>query len=498
MSLLDANADELLLGATNTPPVAPKKQEPKFSAWSMFKAAPKGLAAGAAEGAGSTADILGAFGSVMGATDARSGMFTPQTPQQKAETNKAQQDLLANGPDYMSEAGRSFRNVAADYMPDAQTAHGAEVVVGDLFRMGGKALTAGMTLGVLPGALVAGAEEGFTASDKLAQQGVDAATRTKVGLVTAGVTAAGFAMPVAGKTIAQTVGLALAGGPLSYIGQQAATREILKNADYSQLADQYDPFDPVGLSLSTLLPLGFGAAAMRGAKVKTHVSAPEHVDAAHVSLLRENMDNANPLPDNPATVDAHVQAYEKAINQQAAGERVTVDIPEAMAVKASETMAPRLEEVRAEVERLTAIPEKQPMPEITVKPVEPVKESAPVDTANLLQKAVTDGINNAELKAVVADVANTVKNVTDMVSNIAEAKTAKPEPSPSESRIANIEQNNPKALDETRIAVSFDDKGKVTEHVSAREFLAEIQRQADTDMQDSKLLEVAANCFLSG
>src|SRR5690606_8398838 len=85
------------------------------------------------------------------------------------------------------------------------------------------------------------------------------------------------------------------GGPASFITQQAATREILQNAGYEQLAEQYDPLDPVGLTLSTLLPLGFGAMAMRNA-ARARAKAPpidtEHVDAARVNLLREQVDAA--------------------------------------------------------------------------------------------------------------------------------------------------------------------------------------------------------------
>lgn len=362
MSIIDANAEDLMLGATAAPPAAPKRQEPRFSIWATLGAAPKGLAAGASEAIGSAADILGAYGSVAGATDARGGgMFSLPTEKEQDQQNKAQDALSKNGPDYMSGAGRSFRNVAGDYMPDPFTAHSAETIVGEFFRAGGKAITAGATLGPLPGAVVAGLEEGFTASDKLAQQGVDLATRTKVGAVTAGSNALSFALPVAGKTWAQTAALVAVGGPIPYIAQQAATREILRSADYSKLSDQYDPFDPVGLTLSTLLPMGFGAMAMRSARVRAggkspgvvvphETIAPDSVavDAARVQLLREAVDSTNPLPGDISP--AHSEAYAKAINQLADGERVSVadGLPDAAAAKASSDMAARLEPLRKE------------------------------------------------------------------------------------------------------------------------------------------------------
>lgn len=347
MSLLDTNSDELIAAAEQAPaPIQRKEPARKFSTWSMLGAAPKGVAAGAAEATGSTADILGAFGQALATTGGSGkGMFATQTPEERKQTNEATDKLLKEGIDYNSEAGRLFRNVSADYTPDAQTSHVAESAVFNLFRVGSKALTSAATMGNIPGAVVAGLEEGFTQSDQLGQQGVDLATRSKVGAVTALTNALGFALPVAGATWKSTAALAVAGGPASFIAQNAATREILQAADYSKLADQYDPLDPVGLALSTLLPLGFGALAMRGAKVKPGVeakgpmpdgtpppdTAPQKmappddlVDAARVNLVREHMDATNPKPGDLEAADAHSKAYKQAMEQQAEGRPVNI------------------------------------------------------------------------------------------------------------------------------------------------------------------------------
>lgn len=345
MSLLDTNSDELIAAAEQAPtPIQRKEPTQRFSAWKMLGAAPKGVAAGAAEATGSTADILGAFGQALATTGGSGkGMFATPTPEERKQTNEATDKLLKEGIDYNSEAGRAFRNVSADYTPDAQTAHVAESAVFNLFRVGSKALTSAATMGNIPGAVVAGLEEGFTQSDQLGQQGVDLATRSKVGAVTAVTNAVGFALPAAGKTWLQTVALALAGGPASFIAQNAATREILQAADYSKLADQYDPLDPVGLPLS-LLPLGFGALTMRGAKVKVKAKGPmpdgtpppdvvppkaDHppadlVDAARVNLVREHMDATNPKPGDLEAADAHSKAYKQAMEQQAEGRPVSI------------------------------------------------------------------------------------------------------------------------------------------------------------------------------
>ncbi len=351
-------------------PRPPVPQAQSINVWRTLGAAPKGLTAGVAEGMGSTAELLGAFGDVSGQLgDAGgAGMFGGITEQERKEANAARDKLLSSGPDYRGEAGASFRQVAKDYMPDPVTAHAAEQGVANLFRLGGKAVAAATTLGAVPGAIVAGAEEGFTASEELAGKGVDLATRTKVGALTAGLTAGSFAIPVAGVGVKSTVGYALAGGPASFVAQNWATREILKNANYDALGNQYDPFDPVGLTLSTLLPLGFGALALRGAKGKPVAhSAPEDVDAARVSLLKENIDSTRPTPitDLQGAV-AHEAALSKALDQMADGERVNVsdvaspnasaNITEALNIRLGEAIEelklvdmPTAERVQAEV-----------------------------------------------------------------------------------------------------------------------------------------------------
>jgi hypothetical protein len=358
MSLLDAHSAELIAAAEQAPaPLPTKAPTQRFSTWGLFTAAPKGVAAGAAEGMASGADVGKAIADKVPANV--SGPLG-QLPFMNAITSVMQVGADILNPkegQFTSEVGTSLRNVSKDYTPDPQTAHVAESAVFNLMRVGSKALTAAAMGGNIPGAVVAGAEEGFTQSDMLARQGVDIETRSKVGAVTAVTNAAGFALPVAGKTWAQTGALALVGGPASFMAQNAATREILQAADYSKLADQYDPLDPVGLALSTVLPLGFGALAMRGAKVKPGVDAkgpmpdgspppvkppePEIVDAARVNLVREHMDATNPARDDMATHSAHADAYTKAMEQQAEGKAVSImDVApkiEPMAGKATDT-----------------------------------------------------------------------------------------------------------------------------------------------------------------
>lgn len=320
MSLLDAHEEDFRAAATALPYIPPPRPPSKFSAWS---AAPRGIAAGAAESAGFWSDVVGAFGQVGGAYPEALGV--DPTPQQRKQADEARRKLLTSGLDFSSEAGDLFRGVAAGYKADPGTTSAAEQVIFGFSRFGAKAIGYSAAAGPVVGSLLTGADEGMTAADDLRQRGVDEATRTKVGAITGVASALAVALPVVGRTALETTGLVLAGGPGSFMAQQEATRYVLANADYHALAEQYDPFDPVGLAVSTLVPAGFGAWGLRGARA-AKVSA-EHVDAARVALLSEQRQGADVSPGDLAGMQAHENALSKAEQQLAAGERVTADVP---------------------------------------------------------------------------------------------------------------------------------------------------------------------------
>lgn len=349
--LYQADTDAAINDLVRRPPAA-KPQAAKFNAWSMLTAAPRGIGAGSNETAGGVADVLGAFGQVMGATDARPSMFSAQTQEQRKQEEQARRKMLDKGLEF--DAGDQFRSVAREWMPDATTAHTAERTVFDLFRFGTKAVTSTALAGPVVGPGLVGLDEALTTADDLKRQGVDAETRMKVGAVSGLTAAAGVALPVAGRNPVQTAALVAVGGPGSFIAQQAATRQILQDADYTKLADQIDPLDPVGLAVSTLVPAGFGVWAMRGARgraaevrpgdvapevrpdaapvqdaVQTEPArprpTPDQVDAARVEMLTQHVEGARLTPpEDAAGARAHDEAMTRAMDQLARGERVEV------------------------------------------------------------------------------------------------------------------------------------------------------------------------------
>lgn len=282
MGLLDAYKDstETALRVMASRPLEPDPPSPKRSAWSApFRA----VAAGAAEVAGNVIDTAAAAGQVAASVGGITPGFDPDQAKNRQQSVDAMDTLKRDGINWRTDEAQQAYKFGADLRPDPLTAGTAENIVFSLTKGLTKAIGAAATLGPVGGAAAFGVSEGMTTADDLATQGVDQTTRTQVGAVTGVMSAAGVALPVAGKTLAQTAGLVAVGGPLSFMAQQQATRSILENADYGKIAKQYDPLDPVGLIISTLLPAGFAAYAKRGGFGPR--VAPEAIDAAMVQNL---------------------------------------------------------------------------------------------------------------------------------------------------------------------------------------------------------------------
>lgn len=251
----------------------PKPFEPdpkKFSLGETVGAAFRGISAGSTEQGAFAAEVLGTFGDTLASTAAfgGGGMFRGLSEQERKDAEAARKKLDQAGTAFNNPAGDLLRQRAAEIMPDPQTTHAASQVVAGLTRFGTKAIGSVAAGGPVGGPLLLGADEALTEADKLQRQGVDLSTRAKAGAVAGGSAALAVALPVAAPgSIAKTVGLVAAGGPGTFMAQNAAERAILANAGYEKLAEQYDPFDPVGLALSTIVPAGFGAVALRGARV---------------------------------------------------------------------------------------------------------------------------------------------------------------------------------------------------------------------------------------
>jgi hypothetical protein len=281
--LFQESTDKVLDDRVARPLPAPVPQR-SFGAnlWGLVSAAPKGIGAGANEAAGFFSDILGAYAEVQAGYGAQLDptlMLDSKAAAARREAGAGARARIQSGEAFSTELGTDFRATARSFAPDPQTAGTAEQLLFGLGRFGSKAIGYSLAGGAVPGAVMLGTDEGMTEADRLKAQGVDIETRTKVGAVAGAVAGVSVALPVAGATARSTAGLVAIGGPGGFIAQQAASKAVLEHAGYDQLANQYDPFDPVGLAVSTLVPAGFGAIALRGAKAKP--AAPGDPVAAH-------------------------------------------------------------------------------------------------------------------------------------------------------------------------------------------------------------------------
>lgn len=266
-SMFQAGTDAALDDQVRRP--APFKPDQPGASFGQLAAAPfQGVASGSAKTAAFGAEIAGAFGDVAGAGGFNAGgMFSLPTDEERKQQETARRRLLEQGPQYSNPVGDELRQRAKEVMPDPGSTHASAQVVAGLFEFASQAVGYAAGAGPLAAPLL-GADVALAEADKLKRQGVDLATRSKAGAV-AGITAgASITLPVVGKTVAQTVGLVVAGGPGGFIAQNVAERAILENAGYGSIASQYDPLDPVGLALATIVPAGFGAVAMRGARAR--------------------------------------------------------------------------------------------------------------------------------------------------------------------------------------------------------------------------------------
>ena len=253
-AMFQAGTDAALADLVQRPkPEAPPKPLGLFSG---FMSSPfQGIGGGVAESIGFGAELVGAFGSVLGAYPEAMGL--PLTAEQKKQGEEARRKLLAFGPEPSNEAGDLFRQRAKDIMPDPLTTGAAAQVTGGLFNFVTKAVGYGLTMGP-GGPLMLGGDVGMTESDRLKQQGVDTATRTKAGAIAGAVAAVSVVVPMTGATAAIRAAKGIAVGEGSLMGQSLAEKAILKAAGYDKIADTFDPLDPVSLAIG-LVPGALGA-----------------------------------------------------------------------------------------------------------------------------------------------------------------------------------------------------------------------------------------------
>jgi hypothetical protein len=229
--------------------------EASFSLWSFGKAGLAGIPSAAFEIYGSTQDFMRGLDQSRAEDEARIAQAFGRAP-------KSVQ---------IAEGGEVARLKADRFAPDPETAHTADQVMHGLTRFVGKAVGAVATTGPVAGPVLVGLEEGNTTAQRLMEgpSKVDKETAMKVGAVQGVMAGIGVALPAGGSTALRTAGIALAGGPATFVAQETLAKKILAQAGYAEEAAKRDPTDPLGLALSTIAPFAVGGLHLRGlAKAK--------------------------------------------------------------------------------------------------------------------------------------------------------------------------------------------------------------------------------------
>lgn len=286
--------------------IARKVREPRaleasgFSTWSFAKAGAAGVPSGAMEVVGSGADFLRAL---------QSG---------ESEYERRLRDKAGIPRPDFGAMGAAARRKADEFAPDPVTAHTADKVIHGVTRFTTKAVGAVATAGPVAGAALLGAEEANTTAQRLIAEGVDPATAAKVGAVTGIVSAGGAVVPAAGATVAKTVGIAIGAGPAAYVAQEGLSREILQRAGYADLANQHDPTDLLGLTLSTIPGLAVGGlhhALRKPLKTEADVREAAKFTPAEQAASDAYERSATNLAELKKAIDLEKRPAEKAILQ---------------------------------------------------------------------------------------------------------------------------------------------------------------------------------------
>ena len=262
-----------------------------------------------------------------------------------------------------------------EYAPDPVTSStAAQVVYGaskELTKIGIALPAAAVTSSVgspAAGALVVGLIYGLNAgiqqSQELQDQGVDARTANAAGFFTALSGTAGVMMPAAMGWSRLSSAVIGAGANVAVgMNERATLRQVLEKADYSQAAEQFDPTDPLAVSIEALTGGVFGAAAGRvrlgPAEPKSGPTTeaaetldPAVVDAARArELIAANKENLPVNPLDPVAVEKGYEAQQIVHDQIQAKKpvRVPADAYDAEKVDAiKRASAERLQKATAE------------------------------------------------------------------------------------------------------------------------------------------------------
>lgn len=209
-------------------------------------------------------------------------------------------DLKYTASAELEESAKERRRIVReDYTPKPETTGFAGQLIYGFGVMAGKQLMYSVATGSpVGGAVLTGLDYGVNEAGNLRDKGVDDKTAFKAGATTAVMTTAGLALPAAapaGKLNPNRLTSAawMAGANIATdSGEKGLINYILKNADYNHIAQEYDAFDPVGLTASGGLGGILGAIFFNANRKIRYRPTNKTTEAEPVSTAPLNLDTA--------------------------------------------------------------------------------------------------------------------------------------------------------------------------------------------------------------
>lgn len=279
-----------------------------------------------------------------------------------------QEDMLGDNGITRQTIDQELRRGVQALRPDAATSTVASQFLQEGARVLGKVAGYAVMAGPVGAVVGTGIDEGVTGAQELMDRGVDPVTAAKAGVVRGAAVGLSVALPAVGTTGLRTLGLVAAGGPGAFVAEQAITREILENARYDAIAQEYDPFDPMGLTLSAVVPGAVGVALHR-ARVRGQARTraddvaqdPDMVDAALVSHRSQTV-TERALGDitQPEVANSHTKALDDAARALDEGVPVQALDVNVDPVRAAEVIGDMQQRLRAVSDQLDHVDDVAP------------------------------------------------------------------------------------------------------------------------------------------
>lgn len=161
------------------------------------------------------------------------------------------------------------KKVLKDYTPNPDTTGMASQIFYGGLRMALKAAGYTVLSGGNPvvGAVPFGADMGIYSAGELRDKGVDAKTAAMAGWAEGVGSTVGLALPASvGSSYLASMGFGAVSNAAMTVAQEGAINYVLEQADYKDVAAEFDPFNGVNLATSAVVGGAFGALGARSAR----------------------------------------------------------------------------------------------------------------------------------------------------------------------------------------------------------------------------------------